>query len=199
MPGSVDATPIVVALIGAIATIIAAILNKERRKTTRRKPDGAAPKGVSKWAVGMWVSILVAVISLGYLLFVIPRQPEVRITTPVLGATVGHTETVSGTSKNLPAKQVIWVAVYVRRRFYPQNSPATMYENGRWSSEMQIGRSASTDIGKRFDIVAVVADAKAKKQFEKYLEDGTTWSDWQGLEVLPEGAHEYDRISVTRR
>jgi len=52
---------------------------------------------------------------------------------------------------------------------------------------------------KKFDIMAVLADKEAQGVFNDYLIQAKGEKAWPGLENLPNGAVEYDRITVTRK
>jgi hypothetical protein len=203
----IDITQILVTLISTAGAILCAVVGKKaedakhRRDAEKRRAD-KPPMPLSKWAVGMWICIVVAVMNSGLLGWRWLRPgptTDVTITYPINQARVDQTETVRGTSQGLSAEQVIWVVVFVQEvgRYYPQNRPADMEAGDNWSSIVYIGIPADT--GKRFDILAVVANEEAQDAFTVYLADARDRSDWPGLESLPAGAVIYDRITVTRR
>lgn len=82
-------------------------------------------------------------------------------------------------------------------RFYPQNRPVDVEAGANWSSVVYLGVAA--DVGARFDILAVVANAEAQQAFDAYLAEARDKSDWSGLTALPEGAVIHDRITVVRK
>ena len=128
-----------------------------------------------------------------------PIQTNVKITYPTEGSRVDQTETVKGTSQEIPNDSVIWIVVLSKKvsRYYPQNYPADLQANeGNWSSLVYIGNE--NDSGAEFDIIAVVADDETQNAFYEYLNDAAEKSDWPGLERLPEKT-EYDRVTVTRK
>jgi hypothetical protein len=114
-------------------------------------------------------------------------------------ARVDQTEVVRGTFQGLPTGKTIWIVLFIPEvgQYYPQNRPADLEAANRWSSLAYIG--IPSDTGKRFDILAVVADTGAQNAFNAYLADARDRSDWAGMEALPEGAVIYDRITVTRK
>jgi len=203
----IDITQILVALISTTGAVLCAVVGKKaedakRREKAEERRVEKPPRSLSKWAIGMWVCIAVIVMnsSLFWWRRLRPRPTtDVAITYPINHARVDQTETVRGTSQELSAEQVIWVVIFAQEvgRYYPQNRPADIEAGNRWSSIVYIGQQA--DAGKRFDILAVVANAEAQDAFNVYLADARDRSDWPGLEALPEGAVIYDRITVTRR
>lgn len=126
-------------------------------------------------------------------------EPEVKITDLSSGDRVNLEEVLRGTSQNIPEEQVIWIVIYPRevRRYYPQDYPVEIQAGGDWTSSVYIGIEA--DVGKTFDIIAVLADQEAQDAFNDYLEECQEEKSWPGLEVLPEGAVIHERITVTRR
>jgi hypothetical protein len=123
----------------------------------------------------------------------------VKITQPIEQAKVEQTEMVKGTSQMIPNGQVVWVVVFVHSvgRYYPQNNPADIEPSGDWASITYIG--VPSDIGLKFDLIAVLADQQAQNAFNKYLVDARDKNDYPGLARLPNGATIYDRISVIRK
>jgi len=197
-------TQILVTLISTIGAVIYAVVGRKAENTKRLAGEEKEVKRppLSKWALGMWACIAIAVINTGFLGWRLLRPApttDVAITYPINLAKVDQTETVRGTVQGLPAGQVIWVVVFAQEvgRYYPQNRPADLEAGNKWSSLVYIGIPSDTD--KRFDILAVIADTEAQNAFNAYLADARDRSDWAGLEALPAGAVIYDRITVTRK
>jgi hypothetical protein len=128
-----------------------------------------------------------------------PPKPNVKITQPVEGGSVDQTQMVRGTSQAVPEGQAIWVVLYMQKvgRYYPQNQAADVQPNGGWASMSYIG--IPSDVGLKFDLIAVLVDKDGRAAFDKYLVNAKNKSDYAGLEQLPNGATVYDRVSVTRR
>lgn len=126
-------------------------------------------------------------------------KPAVKITEPIEGAIVETKQMVRGTSRGVPTGQAIWVVVFVHdvTRYYPQNQFADVQANGGWSSMTSIG--IPTDVGLKFDLIAVLADSEGRTAFNNYLINAKNKNDYPGLEQLPPGVTVYDRISVTRK
>ncbi len=201
---AIDVTQILTTLITTIGAIICAIIGKrvESKHLSGLGSEPLPPRPTSVWAWGMWVCIAIAVVNTGILGWRLLRPSpsmEVAITYPTNLSKVEQTETIRGTVTKLPEEHVIWVVVFIQEvgRYYPQNRPADLEAGGRWSSLVYIG--VPSDIDKRFDILAVVADTNAQNVFNAYLAEARDRSDWAGLEMLPEGAVIYDRITVTRK
>lgn len=128
-----------------------------------------------------------------------PVTTEVKISEPADGATVAQTERVKGTSRNVPDGKVVWIVAFVHAvgRYYPQNYPADVQANGDWSSLAYLG--VATDVGLKFDIIAVLADKNIQAAFNNYLKDAKDKQSYPGLDQLPKGTLIYDRITVTRK
>lgn len=128
-----------------------------------------------------------------------PPTPSLKITYPPSGGRVEIREIVRGTSQDILKEQAIWIVIYPHEvsRYYPQDYPADVQANGDWSSSVFIG--IEIDVGKKFDIIAVLADKKAQDAFNDYLEECKEKRSWPGLESLHEDAVIYDRITVIRR
>ena len=138
--------------------------------------------------------------SCNYILTVIPPPPpEIEITYPHDNDTVEISETVEGTSQNIPEGQVIWIVVYPHPvdRYYPYNDPADIQVNGEWASLVVIG--VEEDAGMKFDIIAVLADESAQDTFDAYLKQAEATNNWSGLDAIPSGAVIYGRVTVTRK
>ncbi len=196
---AIDITQILVTLISTIGAIVSARMGK---RIESAPPSTEKSSTTTKWALGMWICIIVAVVNtviLGWRLLSPAPATKVAITYPVNLARVEQSETLRGTVEGLPPGQVIWVVIFVQDvgRYYPQNRPADIEAGGKWSSLVYIGQP--NDSGKRFDIIAVVANGEAQNAFNVYLADARDRSDWPGLEALPAGATIHDRITVTRK
>lgn len=195
---TIDITQILVTLISTIGAIVSARVGKK----VESAPPSTEKSLLNKWAFGMWICTIVAVVNtviLGWRLISPTPTTKVVITYPVNLARVEQSETVRGTVERLPAGQVIWVVIFVQEvgRYYPQNRPADIEAGGKWSSLVYLGQP--NDSGKRFDVIAVVANAEAQNAFNAYLADARDRGDWPGLETIPAGAMIYDRVTVTRK
>jgi hypothetical protein len=106
---------------------------------------------------------------------------------------------VHGTSKYVPSGDEIWLAVIVEgiARFYPQNGPVPVRPDGDWTSPPVIF-GGKQDVGRKFDLLAVLANRSAGEAFSRYLQNGQKTKSFPGLVRLPAGAVEQDRITVVR-
>jgi hypothetical protein len=125
-------------------------------------------------------------------------EPQIAISAPVDGASVGRLEHIAGTSGHIPPGYAIWVVVYAHAggRYHPHNSPAEMETGGEWASHAYIG--GTDDVGQRFDIIVVLADVSAQRALKTYVGKATSTGVEEGLESIPAGATVYARITVTR-
>lgn len=112
---------------------------------------------------------------------------------------VDPAQMVRGTSQAVPDGQAIWVVLFVQKvgRYFPPNQAADVQPNGGWASMTYIG--VPSDVGLKFDLIAVLVDKQGQDAFNKYLVNAKNKSDYAGLEQLPNGATVYDRVSVTRK
>jgi hypothetical protein len=112
---------------------------------------------------------------------------------------VDQVQMVRGSSRAVPSGQLVWVVVFVHKvgRYYPQNQAADVQSGGGWSSLAYIG--VPTDVGLKFDLLAVLVDDSGRSAFASYLARARDRSSFEGLEQLPQGVTVYDRISVTRK
>lgn len=192
----VDTTQVLVTFISTIGAVTCAGFGKQKPEEREGKPP------LTKWAWGMWVCILIAVINtglLGWRFLSPPTTASVSITYPASLAKTDHTETVRGTVQGLPAGKVVWLVVFAQEvgRYYPQNQPANIEANDKWSSIAYMG--VPGDAGKRFDLLAVVADTETQDAFNTYLADARDKSDWAGLAALPSSAVTFDSVTVKRQ
>jgi hypothetical protein len=121
---------------------------------------------------------------------------DIKIKHPPDGGLVNSQEAVTGESRNIPADHKIWVVVYSYsdRVFYPHHQNAETDAKGNWGSpEGDIG--ASTDYGKDFDVICLLADQDAQQEFMRYAES----TESSGMETLPKGATKYHQVKVKRR
>jgi hypothetical protein len=128
------------------------------------------------------------------------KPPDVAITSLQDGEQAPMMmDTVRGTSKNLSPGQEIWLVVVVQGsgRFYPQEGPISVQADGDWASP-SVFLGVKNDSGKKFHILAVLATQEAGNAFAKHLEEGGQTDNYPGLQRLPAGAVEYDRVTVTR-
>jgi hypothetical protein len=149
------------------------------------------------------VRILGATVPVGQLAYhleptptVLP-EPVITISYPATGATVKLQEIVRGTSANIPEGYTLSVMVYPHAAglYYPQHS-MDIGANGDWTSLTTIGKEGNS--GEAFDIVVVLADPDAQAVITAYLDTAKAADAYPGLDKLPSGAVEYDRVIVTR-
>jgi drug/metabolite transporter superfamily protein YnfA len=120
-------------------------------------------------------------------------------------AVVPNTIVVTGTINTELKGRKIWIVIETPgiNRFYPQGSwpdrvgPAILAANHQWASPtVQVGARGSN--GRIFYVIAVLADANASHIFWQYLKTGASTHSFPGLEPMPPGAVEYDRVEVVR-
>ncbi len=192
----IDITQIIAAIITAAGVVIAAIISWMQQGRPRPKGE---PRRIGTWTILMVVCVILLTVNLGFFAWRFSRKPEVEITYPYDGANVEISETVRGTSEKIPEGHAIWIVVYPHLvdRYYPQNNSADVQANGDWTSNTSIG--IEEDVNRKFDIIAVLADKRAKAAFEAYIKQAKDTKKWTGLGKLIEGTTIYDRITVTRK
>ena len=113
--------------------------------------------------------------------------------------------TVTGTVNTALNGRSIWILISTPgiNRFYPQGSvsdgagPAILDANHQWASPtVTVGLPA--DRGRIFYVIAVLADPNATTAFWNYLKAAASTHNSSGLQSLPPGATEYDRVEVIR-
>ena len=126
--------------------------------------------------------------------------PSVEITEPVDGGTVEYITNVRGTFANVPADRDIWVVVqpHLAPQFHPQPRAIIDRPKGEWWATAYFGASPSTNIGEKFDVIVVLADADGSQAFKDYLSQVEQTGSKKGLAFLPDGVESYDHITVTR-
>lgn len=124
-------------------------------------------------------------------------NPEIVITYPSTDSKVNLYETIEGTSQNIPEGYQIWVLGHGDDgRYYPRPESKDIQENGKWDIEMDIG--TESDSGVSYDIIVMLADAKANEIFDEYATTYTQSGEWPIVTKTPDGAIKYDEIRVTR-
>lgn len=191
---SSDIAQIIVAVIGVIGVVVSKVGKNREKEKNNNKP----PREVDKWAIGMYFCMFVIMADFGFWGWRYLAPTKVKITYPINYGSMERTEMIRGTSKRVPREHAIWVVVFPHEAnlYYPQNSPANVQKTGDWTSLAYIG--IEKDVGRKFDIAAVVADKTAQDSFRAYLA-GSIKKGWSGLEKLPEGAPIYDCVTATRK
>jgi len=117
-----------------------------------------------------------------------PAIPSATIISPI-NTDVGMWEWVSGTSKNIPVGQELWVVVKVDGLYFPHRVE-TLNADGTWRHNVQIGQKAEG--GKLFELIAVLADSSAQKELREW------YKNQDDLYDLPSGTTRYSTVTVTR-
>jgi hypothetical protein len=126
-----------------------------------------------------------------------PTRAEISITYPSNSATVQMNEIITGTAKNIPDDQQLWIVIYPQStyKYYPQN-PVNIQGDGSWTLPVQFGRESN--VGTKFDIVALLADKNAQKELNYYMDTSAKNGSYSGMGMLPDGTIEITNIRVTR-
>lgn len=126
---------------------------------------------------------------------------KLEITEPADGDTISSRETTfRGISPELPAGATIWIFSLGGTRYSPLGQATTfrmVQESGlRWQAYVWVGYD--TDIGKKFRILALVADERATQEIQAYLEKWELTGNYPGMVNLPEGVEVHAEIFITR-
>ena len=132
-----------------------------------------------------------------------PARPTGNNPAVVPGA-ITVTGTINMTPKEIEG-QSIWILISTPgiNRYYPQGSasdgvgPAVLDANHQWTSPTVLVGGPG-DKGRIFYVIAVLADGNATNAFANYLKVGASTGKFPGLNSLPKGATEYDRVEVVR-
>jgi hypothetical protein len=125
-----------------------------------------------------------------------PTAAEINIVYPSNSATVQMKETITGTAKNIPDGQQLWIAISPQgEEFYPQ-IPVVVLNDGSWSLPVQFGEVQN--VGTKFDIYAVLADKNAQNTLNNYINESKNTNLWKGMSVLPDGTITITKLTVVR-
>jgi len=125
----------------------------------------------------------------------VPTSTEISIIYPLNSSQVYMQETITGTAKNIPEGDVIWIIVDPHNgKYYPQSDKVKI-QSGEWSTPVGIGTKETVG---NFDIIVVLADQKAQDEFNNYFETCYQTNSWAGMDKIPNSAKVYDKITVTR-
>ena len=119
-------------------------------------------------------------------------------------AAVSSPVLVKGSASGLPDDGRIWTAVHTGGLFWPQ-AQAVLIGNGRgasWTAQASLGGGDSSDHGRAFDVLAVLADSEAEREIVVWLARGRgqkRGAQFSGLSALPTGTRILDRVTVTLR
>lgn len=124
----------------------------------------------------------------------VQKIPQIKITYPLKTAHI--IETITGTAKNTPEGQTVWILIYphTAHKYYPINK--LNIQNGKWSLPAQFGENK--DVGTKFDILAVLANKQAHGALNTYLQTCIKTNQWPGIVRLPSGVKTYAKVTVKR-
>ncbi len=131
--------------------------------------------------------------------------PIVAVKRPRAGDRVGMATEVAGTADVRALNgRTIWFALstpgipgfYMQGR-WPNAGPAQFTVEGTWTSPgLFVG--GPNDIGKQFDIVIILADKSAAREFWNILQHDSKIGSYPPIAQLPAGAREFTRVNVIR-
>ena len=174
----------IIAIIGAVAAILAAIIQR-----------GPLNK---KYIIVIIVAVTLIIPAILYYSPNTSAEVDIRIIHPSDSAMVNLIETIFGTANNIPEGKYPWILINPANssKYYPQK-PINIRDDGRWSLPVQFG--GEEHLGQKFDIIAILADQEANKEITNYINEGNRTDSWPGIDKIPAGAIVVDKITVTRR
>lgn len=127
---------------------------------------------------------------------------QVTVESPKNGAPVGWKITVNGKlSSNLATNQHLWLVVHPEDSggWWPQNSEIITGSDLAWEQTIYIGQKDSQeDIGKKHDLLLVLADETANRKFNDYLKRASETGVYP-REPLPSNVKILNKITVIRQ
>ena len=123
---------------------------------------------------------------------------KIKIILPGDNQTVPIPLRVTGTHQNLSREQKMYIIVYSTdvARFYPQLNPIMEQSGNTWSCDVLVG--LDRDVGRKFVIYAVLADAVAQDELDIYINQVKDNNDSRGLKGLPKGTQICSFVRVQR-
>jgi hypothetical protein len=120
-------------------------------------------------------------------------KPEIKIN--YNSNTAKTVEDMEGIAENIPEGYELWIIVNpdTTNTYYPQSQPVKV-QNEKWSVPVII--DTKDNAGGTFNIIAVLADQKARAEFTSYNEKCKRDSNSPGMDKIPDGATSYDEITV---
>ncbi len=126
--------------------------------------------------------------------------PSIRLENPVDASRIPRPASVSGVVSGLPTGATIWVLTQpIEGGEYQPDQRATVDRaTGRWTGTVYAGDPRPLDAGKEFNVLAVISDANADRQFQAYVDENEKTQDYEGLRTLPAGAGPIAQAKVVR-
>jgi len=208
-----DPTPIYVALITGIFTgIVTPFVNYyiESRRTSG--PGTIHPR--IRWLDVYIVRRRSATIGLvagavaGFVIALFVTSPcpplvptRIQITDPVDSGTMLRMADVKGTACHVPQDRRLWLVALPEGAsvYHPQAGPVEIVSDGSWLVTAPEGLYDPVGVGRRFTMIAVLADSKASSDLKDYLDKAKSTGRYLGLDKLPDGAVRYHQVTVTRK
>lgn len=100
-----------------------------------------------------------------------PLPPNITFTSLVEGSEVGYGPvTVQGTASHIPQGEYLWILVQPvdTSLYFPQVGPVAIAKDDTWELGAYIGKEGSADVGKKFQLWAVLADQGANTALKTY-------------------------------
>jgi hypothetical protein len=206
-----DLTPIYVALITGIFSGIVAPLVNYYIEVQRTRIRYRAPIRLTDFYVVRWRSATIGLVAGAVAGFVIalfvtspcpPLVPtRIRITDPVDNGTMLRMADVKGTACHVPKDRRLWLLALPEGAsvYHPQAGPVEIVSDVNWLATAPDGLYDPIGVGRRFILIAVLADSKASSDLKDYLDKAKSTGRYPGLERLPDGAVRYHQVIVTRK
>jgi hypothetical protein len=115
-----------------------------------------------------------------------PLTPSAKVSAP---AEVGMKDRAILTWRNVPQQYEVWLLVYDKGVYYPQEYRVRSIPNGSVVTDIDVGRE--DERGESFELIPVVAAPEAQKELQEHIVDG--------LGGIPVGAIPFQRLVVRRK
>ncbi|MFL6450925.1 MAG: hypothetical protein ACJ746_25085 [Bryobacteraceae bacterium] len=185
---AIDLSPIISATIAGIFAVVVALIQTGKLSFEKGKLK-LLSSHLSVAALGVLCGLFLSQIS--------RPAADVKISYPFDGASIEIPVTIHGTSRNIPSDRSLYVVLFSqsKNRFYPETTPAQVQPNGDWYYLANVG--ANEPPRSVFTLIAVLADAKAKKAFA--AASVSTAAHELEFERMPDGLTEYSRVTVNTK
>ena len=125
--------------------------------------------------------------------------PVIAVTSVKEGGSVGVTQTITGTARNISNNYRLWAVIQPEAspNFHPQPGPIAVTPAGTWSVSCTFGEPSQ--VGFKFSLLLVLTNAEGTRQFNGYLLEATRRGAYPGLTALPSGTTRYVRLHLVRK
>jgi len=163
---------LITSVITALTTLFGILISKKDSKKDQPKPRLKTPHVFIYVFIGLVIGGVVGVI-IGFVLLTRP-QPSASITKPTDGQSVPIYAEVTVEYNNIPSDRHLWLVVRIPGigpgwLIYPQLRGADSFGTGKGVSSVTAAFGGNNDSGHPFNIVILLVDENANRQFVDYV------------------------------